>query len=138
MKIKIKIEKEFEAKYIHASVGARYWEDATVNGVEDTDGTLIPCRVGDIWKPIILIDSGKIINWKQGTTADIHYKSCDNNTFKLLDENEEEIVSIEGYVIDTMCPEKEGYGDYVIMKVDENGFIANWQPNMDDFIENED
>ena len=29
-------------KYLRAECGVRYWEDATVNGVEDTDGKLIP------------------------------------------------------------------------------------------------
>lgn len=138
MKITLKIEKEFEVKYLQARVGARYWEDATVDGVEDTEGTLIPCRNGDMWCPFIDIDSGKILNWKQGVKADIHYKSCDNNEFVLLEENKAEITTKEGYVIDMMCPEENGYGDYVIMHVDENGQIKNWQSSFDEFTESDD
>jgi len=37
MKIQINISKEFDAKYLRAKCGVRYWEDASVNGVEDTE-----------------------------------------------------------------------------------------------------
>lgn len=133
MKVKIKIEETFNATHLLARVGTRYWEDATVNGIEDVDGDLIPCRDGDYWCPKINIETGQIENWKQGTTADIHYKSCDDNEFQLLDENGHLIKQIEGYVISTMCPEENGYGDYVIMKIDENGFIQNWVFYPNDF-----
>ena len=33
--------------YIEVSAGVRYWEDATINGATDTDGTLTPMRKGD-------------------------------------------------------------------------------------------
>ena len=32
-----------------------------------------------------------------------------------------------------MCPEGGGYGDYIIMKIDENGVIRNWNVNIEDF-----
>lgn len=69
MKAKIKIEKEVELKTLSVKAGVRYWEDAEVNGVEDTDGTLIPCRNGDDWCPEIDIETGRILNWEQGKTA---------------------------------------------------------------------
>ena len=31
-----------QATYIEVSAGVRYWEDATINGATDTDGTLTP------------------------------------------------------------------------------------------------
>lgn len=126
MKITLKIDKEFEAKYLQAKVGARYWEDATVNGVEDTEGTLIPCREGDYWCPIIDIETGAITNWIKGVNASIHYKSCDDNDFNLLDENKEVIISKDGYVINSMCPNGGGYGDYVKMDIDADGKIYRW------------
>lgn len=33
-------------KYLRARCGVRYWEDGTVNGVQDDDGSRIPCRNG--------------------------------------------------------------------------------------------
>lgn len=121
-------------KYLRAECGVRYWEDATVNGVEDTVGTLIPCREGDeAWAPMIDLATGKIENWRQGTKADIHYKVCDDGAYELRNEAGDLVRRVTGYVIKMMCPEENGYGDYVIMKVDENGVIANWKVDLTEF-----
>jgi hypothetical protein len=138
MKLKIKKEVEVDVKTLHVRAGVRYWEDATVNGVEDVQGDLIPCRDVDNWKPIINIETGQITNWEQGKTADIHYKICDDGDYYLKDDKDEEVIRQEGYVPKTLCPEKNGYGDYIIMRVDENGFIKNWKFDVSNFIEEED
>lgn len=131
MKATISVKKEVEIKTLHVEAGVRYWEDATVDGVEDTEGNLIPCRVGGMWKPIIDIDSGKILNWKKGVTAEINYKVVDNGSYFLKDEEGGTVLSIENdYVPDIMCPEDGGYGDYIIMKVGKDGQIGNWQINI--------
>lgn len=135
MKIELTVKKDFDVKFLQAKVGARYWEDGTVNGKEDTNGDLMPCRNGDNWEPLINIETGKIVNWEQGKTAHTHYKSCDENTFTLLDENNVPIKEIEGYVIKMMCPAENGYGDYVIMSIDKNGFIDKWKPSFEEFTE---
>ena len=123
-----------KVKYFQADAGVRYWEDAAVNGVEDEEGDLIPCREGDYWKPKIELESGQIVNWTKGTTADIHYKVCDDGKYSLLDELGNEIVKKECYVPDIICPVGKGFGDYIIMHVDENGFIANWNPDLTKFL----
>jgi hypothetical protein len=130
MKIKIKIEKEFEVKYLLAKAGARYWEDATVNGEEDTEGTLIPCRDGDYWCPLIDIDTGIITNWDKGKSASVHYKCCDDGIYTLLDKDMNEIKTIKGYVPNIMCPKEEGYGDYIIMEINSDGEIENWKVDL--------
>ena len=76
---------EIEVTAIGITAEVRYWEDATVNGVEDTDGALIPLRFGDCWMPIIELDTGRVRDWPEGTTADIHYKVCDAGEYELLD-----------------------------------------------------
>ncbi len=131
----ITIKKTVPVKYLRAECGVRYWEDAKVNGVEDTEGTLIPCRIGDIWCPVIDLDTGKIENWPEGTTASIHYKVCDEGVYTLLNENREVVASVDGYVIGMMCPEGGGYGDYVIMKIGPDGAIANWEVDLSEFEE---
>ena len=138
MKVELTVKKEFDVKYLLAEVGARYWEDATVNGTEDEQGDLIPCRDGEYWKPLIDLETGKIVNWEIGTNAKIHYKSCDDNLFKLLDKDKNTITTKEGYVIDMMCPSENGYGDYVIMYVDGNGFINDFKASFEEFQESED
>jgi hypothetical protein len=127
MKIKVKTEIEQDIKTLHISAGVRYWEDATVNGVEDTEGTLIPCRNGENWQPIIDVDSGTIIDWPAGTEASIHYKVCDAGTYKLCNEAGDVVLEHDGYVPKIACPQPNGYGDYIIMYVGSDGKIANWE-----------
>ena len=137
MKLKLKIEKEFDVKFLQVEANVRYWEDAEVNGVEDVDGSLIPCKDGEIWKPLIDVEKGIIQNWTQGVKADIHYKVCDDGKYTLLDENREEITMLDDYVIDDLSIGESGYGDYIIMKIDEDGKIEDWNPTFEEFKQEE-
>lgn len=135
MKVKIKVEKEFDLKLLVVKAKPRYWEDARVNGVEDTEGSLIPCRDGDLWSPHIDIDSGVIVNWNKGTTAEIHYKACDLCGYEILDAEGNVVLSAEdGYVPDTLCPERNGWGDYISMNIDSDGKIQGWKFDIEDFL----
>lgn len=133
MKITVKSSKQVEIATLAVSAGVRYWEDATVNGVEDSEGTLIPFRDGEYWVPVIDLETGIIKDWPQGTVADIHYKVCDDGDYTLLDADGNIVKKIEGYVPKLMSPAENGFGDYIIMKVDENGKIANWKPTFEEF-----
>lgn len=133
MIVELNIKKKFDVQYLKISAGVRYWEDAKVDGVPDEDGGLIPCRKGDLWEPVILVDSGEIINWENGKSASVHYKVCDCGIYTLLDENRSVITEIEGYVPTIACPEGEGYGDYIIMDIDDKGVVKNWNPSFEDF-----
>ena len=139
MKIKIKVEKEVDIKYCQVAAHVRYWEDAEVNGVEDTDGTLMPCRDGELWCPQINVDTGVIVNWEQGKTAKVHFKVCDSGSYSLQNEYGNNILMIEDdYVPNKLIPGE--YGDYIIMTIDENGKIDEWETPADfsDFIKDED
>jgi hypothetical protein len=136
MKATIKIEKEVDIKTVYVEAHVRYWEDATINGVVDEDGTLTPCRKGELWCPIIDIDTGIITNWTIGVTADVHLKVCDAGSYFLKDAEGNIVLSREdNYVPNCLIP--GSYGDYIEMQIDENGKIANWEPSLDDFM-NED
>lgn len=131
MKVEIKVKKEFYIKLLHIFADVRYWEDSTVNGIEDTDGELIPCRFDDTWMPVIEIETGRITNWDKGTTANIHYKVCDGFSYSIEDDNEEIVIEENDiYVPCIMYPKSNGCGDYIIMNIDENGFIENWNKNL--------
>lgn len=135
--------KDIPVKYIRARCGVRYWEDGEINGEQDVDGSRIPLREGTSsdndsrgggnWCPTIDLDTGTIENWPTGTTASIHYKVCDDGDYELLDADRNVVASIDGYVPSVMCPEGEGYGDYVIMEIDGNGKIANWKVDLSEF-----
>lgn len=139
MIIKLKVKKEFDVKKLLVEAGVRYWEDSTVNGVNDEEGDLIPCRDGDTWKPIIDLESGIIINWEKGKEADVHYKVCDDGEYWLLDENDVKITKAKGYYVPSILSIGEnGYGDYIIMKIDSDGKISNWNFDVKSFLSNKD
>lgn len=129
--VRIVTENHFPVKYLKVSARPRYWEDAEVNGVEDTDGDLIPFKNIDRWGPTIDLDEGKIVKWPKGTTASIHYKVCDDGSYNLVDENHNTVL----YMMNEYVPSIIGDGDYIIMDIDENGYIANWEVTFDEFEE---
>lgn len=132
MLVKIQVTRQFDVKILSVEAGVRYWEDATVNGVEDVDGSLIPFRIDDAWCPEIDIETGVVIDWPKGVTANIHYKVCDDGLYHLKDDTGEIVLTKNGYVPSIMCPNGGGYGDYIIMIIDENGKIGDWNPTVED------
>ena len=151
--MKAKVTIQAEVKYLKVDAGVRYWEDSIINGVEDidfmkTDGVgepLMPCAVkvknapemhicSDHyrWQPIIELATGKIMNWEIGNTADVHYKVCDAGKYHLLDEESRAIISVSSYVPGILCPKDDGFGDYIIMDIDADGIIKNWECDEDD------
>lgn len=135
MKATIKTTKEVNIKYLAVSAEVRYWEDAEVNGVADENGELIPLKKEDCWEPWIDVDAGIIKEWPKGTTADIHYKVCDAGIYTLIDEIGDTLLTKEGYVPSCLSPEENGYGDYIIMKIDGEGKIKGWVPDLNDLFE---
>ena len=128
------ITREVEVKYIRANCHVRYWEDASINGIEDDeDNPRMPCIKGDSWCPTIDLDEGVILDWPVGTTASVHYKVCDAGTYQLITPGLDIAVEIDGYVPKIMCPGDSGWGDYIIMDIDENGKIADWVVILDEF-----
>lgn len=105
----------------------RYWEDARVNGVDDdANNPKIPCVDGNLWCPVINAETGQIVNWVKGTVANVHYKVCDECGIK-ISEDGVVVYSDEDYVPDFLCPLEEGYGDYIILDIDEDGYIKGWK-----------
>ena len=118
-----------ELKYIIVDARVRYWEDARINGVEDEQGDLVPFRDGDSWKPVIDLENGIVKDWPQGMTASTYYKVCDDGDYWLADSDGNKRFKSIGYYV----PDKylfhgdKGYGDYIILDIDENGKIQNWK-----------
>lgn len=126
--------RKVDIEFLHVEADVRYWEDATVNGVDDEDGKLIPCRAGHLWAPAIRLDDGLITGWPVGTTADIHYKVCDQGEYWLADQIGERVAKWKGAYVpdDLLCIGDTGYGDYIILKVGADGVIDGWkQPNIE-------
>lgn len=121
------------AKFIELDAGVRYWEDAYLNGKEDANGE-IPLRNGDGWQPTIELATGRVLDWPAGVEADIHYKVCDAGMYWLLDEAKRRIAKWRDYYVpnDFLCVGDNGYGDYIILKIDAGGLIPGWRnPGVD-------
>lgn len=116
--------------YIEISAEVRYWEDASVNGVDDEDGSLIPLRSGSLWQPVIRLADGVVMGWPQGTTADIYYKVCDQGQYWLQDADHKRVARWAGWYVpsDVLCPGGEGWGDYIVMTIGADGVVENWRP----------
>lgn len=130
MKKKIKVEEEIDLAGAECWIHPRHWSTSEINGVEDDDDNpqmpLIQEHLGEkAWHIIVNLDTGQICNWPQGTKASIHYKSVDENYIHILDDRLGIVEEYEGYVPDFLCPK-------------ENGFIQNFNNNLDDIFDNED
>lgn len=146
--LRLKSMTSVPVKYLRARCGVRYWEDAEINGVQDEDGSRIPLREGTAadndrlgggnWCPVIDLDTGRIEGWPEGTVASIHYKVCDDGDYELLDADRNVVKAIDGYVPNCMCPEGDGYGDYVIMEIAADGTIAKWRADLSEFEQDDD
>ena len=115
--------------FLEVDAEVRYWEDSTVNGVEDHDGSLIPFGDGKLWKPVIRLSDGVVLNWPDSVEADVHYKVCDQGLYWLLDEHQKRILKWNGdYVPDAfLCMDGSGFGDYIVMQIGRDGSIKNWK-----------
>ena len=116
-----------EPMWLQVDAEVRYWEDATVNGDEDTEGDLIPLKQGNRWVPVIRLADGFIAGWPQGVSADIHYKVCDQGEYFLINAALQRVSKYRSYyVTDMLSVGDDGYGDYIILKVNGDGFIEGW------------
>jgi hypothetical protein len=94
-------------------------------------GDLMPFRCGDMWEIQIELATGLVIGWPRHVKAEIHYKVCDNGKYWLENENGERVKYKRDYVPDgLLCMGDSGYGDYIILRINEDGYIADWKPEI--------
>lgn len=155
MKVEMISKIEVDISTIEVDTELRYWEDTDVDGSPDIDffqtkgvgKPRIPCAVqvkeepdkviySDHWRwrPIIDAETGKILNWANGVEARVHYKVCDGFECMFKDNKGNVIKEYEGYVPKFMCPKEEGYGDYIIMNINVDGYIDGWKTSYVEFF----
>ena len=122
---------------IHVEATVRNPEDASVNGVDELEDTpqmpFLEKKGNDwVWCIDIDIDKGTIVNWPIGTKANTWYKVCDE--CKITYKGAE----YDNYVPEFLCPDDEGWGDYIDMTIREDGGICRWKEyECKEFIEKE-
>ena len=118
---------EYKVRWMTVDVEPRYWNDAELNGREDTDGKM-PLRHGDNWRFTIDVDDGRIVDWPRGNTAKVFYKVCDAGVYTIQDDEFKVIMRRENsYVPSSLCIGENGYGDYMGLEINEDGFIQGWR-----------
>lgn len=128
MKALIPTTKEVEITHVLVTLPVRYGEEDIPND--------FPLRQGKKWEAKIEIDTGKILGWPEGQAGEIEYmKVCDEGSYALLDAAGNVVLSIEqNYVPHGLIPGE--YGDYVSLKINEQGIITNWpkRPDICEFL----
>ena len=118
-----------QATHIEVEAEVRYWEDASVNGVEDQRGDLVPGREGEMWHVRIDLAAGRIEKWPTGTEARIHYKVCDQGEYWLTTPDGTRVAKWKGHYVPGafLCHGDSGYGDYIILRVSKDGAIEGYR-----------
>lgn len=130
-----------DVKFIYIDVGPRYWEDSSIKeddkyvddiSYEEQKKGVKPRMpfatfVGDDneyrWRLTIDIDNLKILDWPKGVEARVFYKVCDDGSYYLLDKNKECLMEKNCYVPEILSYIENGYGDYIDMYIDKNGYL---------------
>lgn len=129
--------REREKLTVEVYAHVRYWEDGQIGGVDDDPvEPNMPCIVCEnggllgnaLWCPKIDVETGQILNWQKGVEANVHYKVCDECGLTIM-KGDNVLYEDEDYVPEFLCPKEEGYGDYIIMDIDADGYIQKWDKN---------
>ena len=135
MKIKVMKEVEIEVKKVVIEFCPRYLdeEESAFHKSKDTpmfDGN----KVSITFSP----ETGVIFGWPDSKPVSIYEKICDEGTYILLDENNNEVAAIRENHVPSVVPNE--FGDYISLEINDMGKITNFIPNPDfsDFFESED
>lgn len=127
MKAEVCIKQEVDIKKVSIDISPRYIGDGEDDDLPSDFPLLNEHKT--CWRAMVDIDTGKIEGWPQGDAREMYVKVCDSGIYELIDVNNDVISHIEGYVPHGIVP--GSYGDYVELKINEDGFITNWPRNKD-------
>ena len=91
-----------------------------------------------MWSAVIDLKTHKVVNWKpEYGSLYFQAKVCDSGTYFLLDKDKTTVCKIAGYVPNGLIPESDDCGDYIRLKIMNDGTIENWpsEPDFSDFYE---
>jgi hypothetical protein len=131
MKIKLPITTEIEVTHLHMMLPVNYGEEEIPND--------FPFRKNDSWSVVVELDTGMIVDWPKGKSADVHLTVKDGGTYELVGNDGRIVAAIEGdYVPHGIVP--GSYGDTVELKIAADGCVTNWPrtPSAKDFFHESD
>jgi len=136
MKANVVVKKEVDIKKVVVDFCPRYTDEEESSFYHGNEK--LPFFDGERFKIEFDPDTGVVIGWPEGRPVDIFEKICDEGTYTLLDENDEEIASIHQDYVPCIVPNE--YGDYIALKIDDTGKLSNFVKDADisDFFPSED
>lgn len=152
---KIKIIKEVEMDKVIVNAGVRYWNDCKYskdngqtwrNGSKEKDTKEVSedfrnnipfvekenigYNENYYWNLIIDIDTGKVENWPKDYCISTWFKVCDDGLYQIVDKDGDVIwdsIGTENYYVPEFLEIGDnGYGDYIYIDIDGNGYIKDW------------
>lgn len=124
-------------RYVKAVIEPISFETSYINGKKDSNkNTKMPgiYENEDGKKLSIEIDleTGKVINWPNGTYAQMSYKVGDYGEYTMYDKDWKRLCVYEGYVPELFqLEEKEKNGDWFSIKIGKDGKIKNFPTGAD-------
>lgn len=113
------------------------FEDAVVNGEhESEDGEpRMPFVNHGCWQVEIDRATGRIAGWPGGTTAEVFYKTVDENYITLIGNHGETVCEYDGYVPSFLEIDDSCGSDYIYITIGPDGTIKNFNFTKDDIYE---
>ena len=132
MKTTIKVEKEVDIRRVRIDIAPRYIGDSDDDDVP-TDFPLLN-EAKDAWVADVDVDTGQIANWPAGEARELSAKVCDAGVYTLFDAEGNVVTTLSDYVPNELIPGE--YGDYIELKINEQGVITNWpkKPSFSNFF----
>lgn len=120
MALTVRKRVDIEVDELHMNLAVRY---------DDEDMPFdFPKRDGKSWSVEVDLATGKIKDWP-GPAYDLHMKVCDEGTYALLSAGNVVAILAGEYVPNGVVPGE--YGDYVDLRIQADGTIANWPKDPD-------
>lgn len=112
-----------EAFYIKVLIHPNYAEDIVFEDIINIEGYAAV---------VIQINSGRVINWKEGHVGHIRSKLSDMGKYTLLDECFEVLYEEDCYVPQFLSPLRRNFNDWLDLEINEKGHIKGWAEIIDD------
>lgn len=135
MKIKVMKEIEVEIEKVVIEFSPRYLDEKESAFHKSKDTPMFDGKqVSIAFNP----ETGGIFGWPHNKPVSIYEKICDEGTYILLDEDDNEVAAIRENYVPSVVPNE--FGDYIVLEIDDGGTITNFIPNPDfsEFFEKED
>jgi len=131
----LRIKQNYNLTKLNIFVPVRYQEEDIPNN--------FPCRSSDKLYLDIDLEKNKIINYKWHEPVKLYLEVDDSGSYTVFGKDLDEDYPVESVILELhndyvpACLSKNGYGKNLVLDIDENGFLNNFEFNPDDWTDKE-